>query len=141
MKFDMFYVGQTFRTKSLLVSKEDIIKFAESFDPEYMHLDEEKANKGMFHGIIASGIHTIAVSFKLWVEEGFFGDDVIAGKSMDNIRFLRPVYPGDVLFVVAEVVKMETRSDEKGELTLLLSTYNDKNEKVLAGDLTVLIKR
>ena len=43
-----------------------------------MHLDREKASQGMFQGII-SGIHTLALSFKLWVEEGKYGDDVIAG--------------------------------------------------------------
>ena len=90
MKLDEFTIGQVFQTKSLKLTKEDIIRFAGEFDPQYMHLDEEKANQGRFNGIIASGIHTLAISFKLWVDEGIYGDDVIAGTRMNNIKFISP---------------------------------------------------
>ncbi|MCY8098597.1 MaoC/PaaZ C-terminal domain-containing protein, partial [Bacillus atrophaeus] len=76
MKLDEFAIGQVFHTKSFKLTKENIMGFAEEFDPQYMHLDEEKAKEGRFNGIIASGIHTIAISFKLWIEEGFYGDDI-----------------------------------------------------------------
>ena len=65
MKLDEFTIGQVFKTKSFKLTKEEIMGFAEEFDPQYMHLDEEKAQQGRFNGIIASGIHTIALSFKL----------------------------------------------------------------------------
>jgi acyl dehydratase len=87
MKLDEFTIGDVFETKSYKLTKEDIMRFAGEFDPQYMHLDEEKANLGRFNGIIASGIHTLAISFKLWVEEGRYGADVIAGTRMNNIRF------------------------------------------------------
>jgi len=65
MKLDEFTIGQVFKTKPFKLTKEEIMGFAEEFDPQYMHLDEEKAQQGRFNGIIASGIHTIALSFKL----------------------------------------------------------------------------
>jgi acyl dehydratase len=141
MKFDKFTIGQVFRTKSLKLKKEDIMRFAGEFDPQYMHLDEEKATQGRFDGIIASGIHTLAISFKLWVEEGFYGDDVIAGTRMNNIKFIKPVYPEDELHISVEVIDKKAIKDETGILTVLLSTFNDKEEKVFEGDLSVLIKR
>lgn len=141
MKFDKFTIGQAFETKSFKLTKEDIIKFAGEFDPLYMHLNEEKAMQSRFKGIIASGIHTIAITTKLWVETGIYGDDVIAGSGMKNIQFIKPVYPGDELYTIVKVVDKEAKKEEFGKITLLFSTYNHKEEKVFEGDLSVLIKR
>lgn len=68
------------------------MNFAEVYDPQYMHLNEEKAKMGRFNGIIASGIQTLSITFKLWIEEGCHEDDIIAGTGMNNIKFLAPVY-------------------------------------------------
>ncbi|MBT2733651.1 MaoC family dehydratase [Neobacillus sp. C211] len=141
MKLEEFTIGQEFQTKSLKLTKEDIMRFAGEFDPQYMHLDEEKANQGRFNGIIASGIHTLAISFKLWVEEGIYGDDVIAGTRMNNIKFIKPVFPEDELQITVKVIDKKATKDETGILTVLLSTFNHKDEKVFEGDLSVLIKR
>ncbi|MEI3611382.1 MaoC family dehydratase [Pseudogracilibacillus sp. SO30301A] len=141
MKYDAFTIGQVFESDSLTLTKADIMGFAEKFDPQYMHLDEGKAAEGRFNGIIASGIHTLGVSFKLWVELGVYGEDIIAGTGMDRIRFLRPVYPGDELRVVAEVINKKKVKKDAGIVTVLLSTYNAGNEKVFKGELSVLIKR
>ncbi|MED4287540.1 MaoC family dehydratase [Priestia megaterium] len=141
MKLDEFTIGQVFKTKSFKLTKEEIMGFAEEFDPQYMHLDEEKAQQGRFNGIIASGIHTIALSFKLWIEEGMYGNDVIAGTEMSNIKFIKPVYPEDELHTIVEVIDKKTKNNETGILTVLLSTYNNKEQKVFEGDLSVLIKK
>ena len=141
MKLNEFTIGQVFETKSVKITKEDIMRFAGEFDPQYMHLDEEKANQGRFNGIIASGIQTLAISFKLWVEQGVYGDDVIAGTQMNNIKFIKPVYPGEELHTIVEVIDKKEKRNETGILTVLLSTFNDKEEKVFEGDLSVLIKR
>lgn len=105
MKLDEFTIGQIFRTKALTLTKEEIIKFAGEFDPQYLHVNEAKAKEGRFNGIIASGIHTLAISFKLWVEEKKYGEDVIAGTGMNNIQFIRPVYPGDKLYTIVKVLE------------------------------------
>ena len=141
MKLKEFTIGQVFETKSFKLTKEDIMRFAGEFDPQYMHLDEEKANQGRFNGIIASGIQTLAISFKLWIEQGAYGEDVIAGTQMNNIKFIKPVYPDDELHTIVEVIDKKEKKNETGILTVLLSTFNDKEEKVFEGDLSVLIKR
>jgi acyl dehydratase len=141
MRYHEFYTGQRFRTKSLTLTKEDITRFATEFDPQYMHLDEDKATQGRFNGIIASGIQTLAVSFKLWVETGTYGDDVIAGTAMNNIRFIKPVYPGDELHTIVEVTALREKRNETGMVTVMLTTFNDKDEKVFEGELSVLVNK
>jgi len=141
MKLDEFTIGEVFETKPYKLTKEDIMRFAGEFDPQYMHLDEEKASQGRFNGIIASGIHTLAISFKLWVEDGKYGEDIIAGTRMNNIRFIKPVYPNDELHIIVKVIDKKATKNETGILTVLLSTFNDKEEKVFEGELSALIKR
>lgn len=141
MKLDEFKIGDVFKTESHKITKEDIQRFAGEFDPQYMHLDEEKASQGRFNGIIASGIHTLSISFKLWIKAGKYGDDVIAGTGMDNVKYIKPVYPDDILHVLVKVIDKKALKNEKGILTVLLSTYNEKQEKVFAGELSVMIKQ
>ncbi|SMQ86753.1 Acyl dehydratase [Bacillus sp. OV166] len=141
MKFDEFTVGQVFETNSFKMTKADIMRFAGEFDPQYMHLDEEKAKQGRFDGIIASGLHTLSISVRLWIEQGIYGDDIIAGTGMNNMKFIKPVYPGDELYTIAKVIDKKETKNESGIITVLLSTYNDKEDKVLEVDLSGLIKR
>lgn len=140
MKLNQFTVGQEFVTKSFKLTQRDIMEFAKEYDPQYMHLDEEQAKQGRFNGIIASGMHTLAISFKLWVEEGKYGEDVIAGTRMNNIKFIKPVYPDDELHTVVKVIDKKEGKNKTGMLTVMLSTFNDKGKKVFQGDLSVLIK-
>ncbi|PAD67529.1 hypothetical protein CHH83_18415 [Bacillus sp. 7586-K] len=141
MKLDEFAIGQEFKTKSIQLTKETIMEFAREFDPQYMHVDEEKAKQGRFNGIIASGIHTLSISFKLWIEEGKHGEDIIAGTEMNHIKFLKPVFPGNELYTIVKVLDKKVNRSLTGILTVLLSTYNEKDEKVFEGELSVLIRR
>nr|WP_216667486.1 MaoC/PaaZ C-terminal domain-containing protein [Saccharibacillus deserti] len=133
-------MGQTFRTSSLILSRASIVEFASVYDPQYMHLDEAKAAEGRFKGLIASGIQTMAVSFKLWVETGAYGEEVVAGTEMNDIRFIKPVYPEDELHVEVEVTGLQERR-RSGIVTVRLSTFNQKNEKVFSGELSALVSR
>lgn len=140
MKFTELSLGQVFTTKSIKVTKENITRFASEFDPQYMHLDEKKAEEGMFNGIIASGMHTLALSFKLWVEEEIYGEDVIAGTQMNNVKFIKPVFPDDILFVIVKVIDIKKLKKDQGILTVLLETFNDRDEKVLNAELSAIMK-
>lgn len=141
MKLNEFYVGQTFTTQTYEITKERLTRFAAEFDPQYMHLDEEKAKAGRFNGIIASGIQTMAVSFKLWVVTGSYGEDIIAGTEMNHIKFVKPVYPGDVLHCLVHVIEVKEKRNETGLVTVRLATFNQNDEQVFEGELTVLIKK
>ncbi|OEL03247.1 MaoC family dehydratase [Staphylococcus casei] len=141
MKFDEFSIGDTFTTKDYKVTEEDIYKFASEFDPQYMHIDKEKAEQGRFKGIIASGIHTLSLSFKLWVETKKYGEDIIAGTQMNNIKFIKPVFPNDHLHVVIKVTDKHSIKPDSGLLTVRLSTFNQDADIVFKGELTALIAK
>ena len=143
MHYDELVVGSVYKTAERTVTKEDILAFAAEYDPQYMHLDEEKAAKSIFGGLIASGIHTLSITFRLWADLKITGDDIVAGQSLDRVRFLKPVYPGDTLSVVAELTdkKPNRLNSEQGFFKLRLTTYNQRSERVLSTDLTGLVRK
>lgn len=78
--------------------------------------------------------------FKLWVESGVFGEDVIAGTGINNLKFTKPVYPEDTLYVVVEVIKKEERKRTR-EITWLLSFYNQNGTQVLSAEMSALVSK
>ncbi|WP_251942398.1 MULTISPECIES: MaoC/PaaZ C-terminal domain-containing protein [Staphylococcus] len=141
MKFDAFNVGDTFKTNTYHITEEDIMQFATFYDPQYMHIDKEKAEQGQFGGIIASGFQTLSLSFKLWVETENYGEDIIAGTRMDNVKFTKPVFPNDTIYVVVEVIDKKSTKKESGLLTIRMSTYNHHDQLVFKGDLATIIAK
>src|SRR5699024_12443867 len=97
MKLNEFTIGQEFISKPFHLTKEKIQEFASEYDPQFLHIDDEKANQRRFNGIIASGMHTLAISFKLCVDEDKYGEDVIAGTGMNNIKYIKHVYRDNTL--------------------------------------------
>ncbi len=60
---------------------------------------------------------------------------------MNNIRFIKPVYPGNELYTLVKVTELKEKRNESGLVTVLLTTFNEKEEVVFEGDLTVLIRK
>ncbi|WP_340081378.1 MaoC family dehydratase [Terribacillus sp. FSL K6-0262] len=139
MKFSEYKIGQRYETKSIKLSKQDIIDFAKVYDPQYMHIDEEKAKEGRFGNLIASGMQTMSTSFKLWVEEDIYGEEVVAGTGMNNVKFIKPVFPDDELRVIAEVIETVPKRRGNGIVTIQLNTYNQDEVKVFQAELSALI--
>ena len=104
--YDDLSVGQVFSTASLRVTAEEIKAFARQFDPQPFHLDEAAAQKTMFGGLAASGWHTAALMMRLIVESGPAIAGGFVGSGVDELRWLRPVRPGDELHGTCEVMEM-----------------------------------
>ncbi|RFU64986.1 MaoC/PaaZ C-terminal domain-containing protein [Peribacillus glennii] len=143
MKFEELPPSTTFKTSTYKVTRENIYSFSSEFDPQYMHINEEKAEKSMFGGIITSGLHTLSITWKLWVEMNLIADDVIGGVGMDHVKFLAPVFPEDELRVEANIIekKEHPRKKDRGFFTVLLKTFNQENVLVLRAEVTGLVKR
>src|SRR5699024_5668454 len=124
MKFEDFMIGQTYETATYRMTKEKIQGFAQEFDPQYMHLDEEKASLSSFGGIIASGMHTLNVSFRMWIDVGMYGDDIVAGRGMDKLVFRKAVFPEDELSVKVVVTEKKLLKHGQGLVTVKMTTYN-----------------
>ena len=101
-----FVVGQTFGSERVRVDRERIKTFAAEFDPQPFHLDEEVASNTTFRGLAASGLYTAALTMRLLVESEFKPAGGIVGVSLDELRWPRPVRPGDELRVETEILEI-----------------------------------
>lgn len=139
--FEDLAIGQIYRTKSLTVDADAIKAFAASFDPQPFHLDEAKAANTFFGGLAASGWHTAALTMRLLVTEGAPIAGGIIGVGMDELRWPRPVRPGDRLRLESEV--LETRVSrsrpEQGLVKMRTTTLNQDDEpvQIIVGNLVV----
>ena len=141
--FEDFAVGDTFVTDSESVSEEQIIRFAKEWDPQPFHTDIEAANRHELGGLIASGLHTLAVSFRLFIATQILAACNIAGAGLDNLRWPRPVRPGDILHVEVETTEVRpSRSrPDRGSVAMHYVTKNQRGEPVLEFDLVHIVRR
>jgi acyl dehydratase len=140
---DDFAVGQVYRgTTSLQVDADAIKRYAREYDPQPFHLDEAAAANTMFKGLAASGWHTASVTMRLLVDGGVPIAGGIIGGGTDEMRWPRPVRPGDRLRVESEVIDVRpSRSNPaQGILKLRTTTFNQNDEPVMifTGNLIVL---
>ena len=136
-----FAAGQTFGSGQLRIEKERAKTFAAEFDPQPFHLDEEAAANTLFRGLAASGWHTAAVTMRLLVDSEFKPAGGIVGAGFDELRWPRPVRPGDVLRVESEVleVKPSKSRPEQGLIKVRTTTLNQNGEavQIFVGNLIV----
>lgn len=104
MRFEDFPVGHRFTTSSFSLSEAEIIAFARENDPQPFHTDPEAAKTSPYGGIIASGFQTMLEAFKKTLAEGGWAEASMGSPGMEAVQWLRPVRPGEVLHVAAEVI-------------------------------------
>jgi len=122
---------------------ESIKTFARQFDPQPFHLDEATAAKTFFKGLAASGWHTAAATMKLLVEGGLPLAGGIIGAGVEEVRWPRPVRPGDRLRVESEVLEVRpSRSrPEQGTAKVRTTTLNQDNEPVQIMTSNLVVQR
>jgi acyl dehydratase len=123
--FDDVRVGMRFKTGEKLVTREDIKRFATEFDPQPYHLDEAAAEQSLFKGLAASGWHTAAMSMRLAVDARPFGPHPLFGIGVDELRWLAPVRPGDVIHLEGEVTEVRaSQSRPQGTVKVKWTALN-----------------
>ncbi len=138
--------GQRFLGSTRLRVETDRIKaFAAEFDPQPFHLDELAASASIFRSLAASGWHTAAVTMRLLVDSDFQPAGGIVGAGFDELRWPRPVYPGDELRVESEVLEVRPSKSrpEQGLVKVRTTTLNQRDEvvQVSVGNLVVPRRR
>ncbi len=111
--------GATYLCGSFTIGEDEIIAFARQYDPQPMHVDPVFAANGPFGAVIASGWHTVSRAMRL-VVENFLPYDNLASPGIDELRWLRPVRPGDTL-TLHVTVKEARRSRSKPDRGLIYS--------------------
>src|SRR5437879_619846 len=105
--FEDFVVGQKLGgSERMLIDAARIKSFAAEFDPQLFHLDEQAAEASIFKGLAASGWHTAALTMRLLVESDLKPAGGIVGAGFDELRWPRPVRPGDELHLESEVLEV-----------------------------------
>jgi acyl dehydratase len=129
--FDDFQLGDRFESLGVTMADSAIIDFAMHFDPQAFHMDQEAAKNSIYGGLIASGIHTVAITFRLLLMTGILANN-LGSPGFDELRWLLPVRPDDTLRVVAEVVDTRPSSSrpDRGTVRFHCTTLNQKNEMV-----------
>ncbi len=106
--------GQVFGAPRYEVTSENIKDFAGQWDPQAFHLDEAAADGSFFAGLAASGWHTAAITMRLLVLGEFTPVNGIVGAGVEELKWHRPVRPGDVLTVRSEVLEVRPMRSKPG---------------------------
>ena len=125
------------------VSEAAILAFAREFDPQYIHTDPAAAKTGPFHGLIASGWHTAAIMMRV-IATCYLNDGAsLASPGVDELRWIRPVRPGDVLSVRLTVLdaRPSQSKPDRGVVHTRVETLNGSGEQVLTMTATNILRR
>jgi acyl dehydratase len=129
--FDDLALGMRFKSLDKLVTREEIKRFAAEFDPQPYHLDEKAAERSPLKGLAASGWHTAAIAMRLAVEVHPFGPHPLLGLGVDDLRWLAPVRPGDVLHLEGEVTELTpSRTKPQGIVRVKWTAFNQHGAPV-----------
>lgn len=133
--FEDVAVGDTARFGSYPVTREEVLGFARRYDPQPFHLSDEGAAGTHFGRLAASGWHSCAMTMAMLVEQMQQQPQASLGAAgIDELRWLKPVYPGDTLRCETEVV--ETRASrsrpEMGSVRTRMTVFNQHDERVLS---------
>ena len=136
-----FAVGQSFGSGRSRVEADRIKAFAAEFDPQPFHLDEQAARDTFFGGLAASGWHTAALTMRLLVASELRPAGGIIGLGFEELRWPRPVRPGDELRLQSEVLEVRVSKSRptQGLIKVRTTTLNQRDEavQVFVGNLLV----
>ena len=142
--FEDLIVGQEQLFGSVVVTREEVLEFARKFDPQPFHLSDEAAAKTYFGRLSASGWHTCAMVMGVIARKVIKEEQAGLGSpGIDELRWLKPVYPGDTLSVYGTVIeKTPSRSKpDIGSFRTETRVVNHHGEDVMRYKSIVLIRR
>ncbi|USG62355.1 MaoC family dehydratase [Sneathiella marina] len=116
------------------VTLEEILKFARKYDPQPFHVDEKAANDSIYGGLIASGWHTGGMLMRMMVDNMVNQRAGLGSPGFDDLRWILPVRPGDVLRFESTVIetRRSTSRPEMGVIRAQIFLFNQNDEKVLS---------
>ena len=132
--FEDYAPGAVFEYGEIPVDEAEIVEFARRFDPQYIHIDREQAARGPFGGLIASGWHTAAMMMRLIVDNFLPKSASLGSPGIDELRWLRPVRPGELLSVrlsILEATRSRSKPD-RGVVRTLCEVLNQDRAVVMS---------
>jgi acyl dehydratase len=140
---DDFSPGQVHHLGRRTLSRDEIVAFARDWDPQPFHLDEQAAGESIYGGLIASGWHTVCVFMRLFADGLLKRSAAMGSPGIDELRWLKPVRPGDTLEARLEVLEVRpSRSKpDRGIVRLRSVMRNQHEEEVLSFIGNVMFRR
>ena len=114
LHWEDFAPGTVARYGPRTITREEIIAFATEFDPQPMHADEEAARATMVGGLIASGWHTCALAMRMMADGFVLASASMGAPGVEEVRWLKPVRPGDSLTLRATVLEIRPSNSRPG---------------------------
>ena len=140
MYFEDLKVGMTKTLSDGFIDKDDMLYFANKYDNTPLHVDEEYAKTTRFGKLIAPGVMSFMVVWAKYLEEDYFGEELIAGSST-KIEWLKPTFAGDTLTGVVTITNMKERNPYNGMVELTFDITNQSGELVMRNITEAVIKR
>jgi acyl dehydratase len=132
--FEDYVAGSVHEFGAITVAAAEVIAFARRFDPQPFHTDPDAAQQSIFGGLIASGWHTAALMMRLIVENYLSQVASLGSPGVDELRWLKPVRPGDTLSV--RVTTLETNRSrskpDRGIVRSFIEVLNQHREVVMS---------
>lgn len=131
---DDLTLGENWEGEPFTLTEAEIVAFAREFDPQPMHLDPDSEQARRFGGLIASGWHVASRVMREFVEARRFGDVPLLGLGVDDLRWRRPVRPGDVLTVRREVLEIvpSLKQPDRGRVKTVTRLTNQDGDLVMS---------
>ena len=131
--FEDYLEGDIHRCGSIAVEADEVIAFAKQFDPQAFHVDPDAAKLTPFGGLIASGWHTGALTMRLFADCYLTHVASLGSPGLDELRWVRPVRPGDTLSLQVTVLKAvpSKSKPDRGAVTSLVEVFNQTKEPVM----------
>ena len=138
-----FKPGDRFESRGRTVSEAEIIDFALRYDPQPIHIDAEAAKRSPYGGLIASGFHTMGMAFRLAWDTGVLSACGLGSPGFDEVRWLKPVRPGDTLRTVVEIVdaRPSASKPDRGVCRFRYDVFNQNDEQVMTMTAVQIVAR
>ncbi len=139
--FEDYIVGTTAEHGTVRVDEDELVDFGRRFDPQPIHVDREAAEAGPYGGLIASGWHTCALMMRLFAREYLSPVSSLGSPGIDELRWLRPVRPGDELFLrtTVEEARLSRSKPDRGVVRTRVELVGPGGDVVLRMVATNLI--
>jgi acyl dehydratase len=141
--FEEIAVGDEIESLGQTVTEASIIAFASQYDPQWFHLDVVAAAESPYGGLIASGLQTLAVGFRMFIDSGVLARTSLGSPGFEDVRFLRPVRPGDTLHTIVRVneAKASESKPDRGLVKVTFRVLNQSDDVVLTFNAAIFVKR
>ncbi len=131
--FEDFVVGLRRELGSRTLSADEIVGFAREYDPQPFHVDADAAARSPFGGLIASGWQTCGVAMRIMVEGYLLNSASMGSPGVDEVRWTKPVRPGDTLTVFSTVLeaRVSRSKPDRGVIVSATEVVNQDGETVM----------